>query len=171
MSRRNLRLSLTLATVLPSLAAAPASAQTHPDPGPFLEVFGARVELTDSDADFHTESYGLRGGYRLSNSWGVEGAVSRFNEDVDVWIGELSAKAYLIDTSHFEVYALGGPGVYKVDVDDFGEKVTLHLGIGAEIGLGRQAYLRPEVRGRWLADELKKDDGLVDYSLGVGWRF
>jgi hypothetical protein len=27
------------------------------------------------------------------------------------------------------------------------------------------------VRGRWLARELNGDSGLVDYSLGLGWRF
>ncbi len=168
-TRRIHRLSITFATALLSFAVASSASAQDVERGPSFELFGGRIEPTDSDADFHSESYGLRGGYRFGNMWALEGTVARLNEDVDVWFGDLSAKAYLIDTSRFEVYALGGPGVYKVE--DASEKVTLHLGVGAEIGLGQRAYLRPEVRGRWLADELKADEGLAEYSLGIGWRF
>jgi outer membrane protein with beta-barrel domain len=163
------RLSIPFATALLSLAAvSPALAQDVETKASF-ELFGARVEPTDSDADFHTEAYGLRGGYRLNNSWTLEGSVARLDEDVDVWFGDVSAKVYAFQSDRFRLYALGGPGVYKVE--DLDEKLTLHVGIGAEIGLGQRAYLRPEVRGRWLAEELRADDGLVDYSLGIGWRF
>jgi hypothetical protein len=169
MTRRIHRLSLTFATALLSLAVASSASAQHGETGPSFELFGARVEPTDSDADFHTESYGIRGGYRFGNVWALEGSLSRLNEDVDVWFGDLSAKAYFIDTNRFEIYALGGPGLYKVEDED--EELMLHVGIGAEIGLGQRAYLRPEVRGRWLADELKADEGLAEYSLGIGWRF
>jgi hypothetical protein len=169
MTRRTHRLSIAFAVVLLSLAVASSALAQGAETGPTFELFGARIEPTDSDADFHTEAYGLRGGYRFSNVWSLEAAVSRLDEDVDIWIGELSAKAYFVHANRFEMYTLGGSGVYKVE-DDY-EKVTLHLGLGAEIGLGQRAYLRPEVRGRWLADELKADEGLVDYSLGLGWRF
>ena len=169
MTRRIHRLSITFAAALLSLAvASPASAQTV-ETGPVFDLFGARVEPTESDSGFHTESYGLRGGYRFSNVWALEGTLARLNEDVDVGFADLSAKAYAFQSDRFGVYALGGPGLYKVEGID--EKVTLHLGIGAEIGLGERAYLRPEVRGRWLADELRADNGLLDYSLGIGWRF
>lgn len=168
-TRRIHRLSITFATALLSLAVTSSARAQDAKAGATFELFGGRIEPTDSDADFHSESYGLRGGYRFNNTWALEGTVARLNEDADIWFGDLSAKAYLIDTSHFEIYALGGPGVYKVESDY--EKVMLHLGIGAEIGLGQRAYLRPEVRGRWLADELKADEGLVEYSLGLGWRF
>ena len=169
MTRRIHRLSITFVTALLSLAAASSAMAQDVETGPTFELFGARVEPTDSDADFHTEAYGIRGGYRFSSRWALEGALARLDEDVDVWFADLSAKAYAFQSDRFAVYALGGPGVYKVE--DIDEKVTLHLGIGAEIGLGQRAYLRPEVRGRWLADELKSDEGLVDYSLGIGWRF
>ena len=169
MTLRIHRLSIPFATALLSFAVASSAWAQHGETGPSFELFGARIEPTDSDADFHSESYGLRGGYRFSNTWALEGTAARLNEDVDIWLGDLSAKAYLIDSSYFEIYALGGAGVYKVE-DDY-EKATLHLGIGAEIGLGQRAYLRPEVRGRWIADELKADEGLAEYSLGIGWRF
>jgi hypothetical protein len=169
MTRRIHRLSITFAAALLSLAiVSPASAQDV-EPGPSFEVFGARVEPTDSDVDLHTESYGLRGGYRFSNVWALEGSISRLNEDVDVWFGDLSAKAYAFQSDRFGIYALAGPGVFKAEDED--EELMLHVGIGAEIGIGQRAYLRPEVRGRWLADELKADEGLAEYSLGIGWRF
>ena len=47
----------------------------------------------------------------------------------------------------------------------------MHAGLGAEIGLTDRLYLRPEVRSRWSTDDLKFNDGLVSYSLGIGWRF
>ena len=169
MALRIHRLSTPFAVALLSLAAASPALAQDAETGPTFELFGARIEPTDSDADFHTEAYGLRGGYRFSNVWALEAAVSRLDEDVDIWIGELSAKAYFVHANRFEMYALGGAGVYKVE-DDY-EKATLHLGIGAEIGLSQRLYLRPEARGRWLADELKADEGLLDYSLGIGWRF
>ena len=169
MTRRIHRLSIAFAMALLSLTAASAALAQDAETGPTFELFGARIEPTDSDADFHTEAYGIRGGYRFSNVWALEGTLARLDEDVDVEFGELSAKAYFVHANRFEMYALGGAGVYKVE-DDY-EKATLHLGIGAEIGLGQRLYLRPEARGRWLADELKADEGLVDYSLGIGWRF
>ena len=169
MTRRIHRLSIAFATALLSLVAASAALAQDAETGPSFDLFGARVEPTDSDADFHTEAYGLRGGYRFSNVWALEGSLSRLDEDVDVWFGDLSAKAYFVHSDRFGLYALGGPGVFKAEDED--EELMLHVGIGAEIGLGQRAYLRPEVRGRWLADELKADEGLAEYSLGIGWRF
>lgn len=98
----------------------------------------------------------------------MEGALSRLS-DADVWFGDVSAKAYLVHSQPFEIYALAGPGLVRLSGME--DKATVHFGIGAEIGVGRRGYLRPEVRGRWLADELRSDDGIVDYSLGFGWRF
>lgn len=100
----------------------------------------------------------------------VEGSLSRLNEeDVDVWFGDLSLKAYFVHADRFEMYALAGPGLFRVESED--EETTVHFGFGGDISLSERAYLRPEVRGRWLEDELRFDDGIVDYSLGIGWRF
>jgi hypothetical protein len=169
MTRRMIhRLSTAFAATFFLIAASSASAQSD-SRGPFLELFGARVQPTDSDANFHTESYGLRGGYRFTNVWALEGSLARLNEDVDIWFGDLSAKAYAFHSERFEIYALGGAGQYRVESDS--TETTVHVGIGAEIGLGRRAYVRPEIRGRWFTKELRADEGLVDYSLGFGWRF
>ena len=150
---------LVLATAAPVLA--------EGGRGATFELFGTHVRST-ADSRYHQEAFGLRGGYRFGSTWAVEGEVSQLYKDV--WFGDLSAKAYLIDTSRFEIYALAGPGLYKVRGQGSGE-ATVHVGIGAEVGLTSRLYLRPEVRGRWLAEELKANDGIVQYSLGLGWRF
>lgn len=158
--------SLLIAAVFALAAASPASAQSEVR-GSYFDLFGARVESTSGD-EFHTESYGARGGFRFNNVWALEGSVSRI-KDTDVWFGDLSAKAYFLHLNRFEMYAVASPGLFKVSGED--PRLTLHAGIGAEIALTERLYLRPEVRGRWLAKELDHDSGLVDYSLGLGWRF
>ncbi|HEV8579300.1 MAG TPA: outer membrane beta-barrel protein [Thermoanaerobaculia bacterium] len=158
-------LSFSLLTLIAASSA--ASAQSG-ETGASFDLFGAYVRPTDSDADFDTEAYGARGGYRFTNVWALEGSLSRLS-DADIWFGDASAKAYFIHSQPFEIYAVTGAGLVRFsDTDD---ETTVHFGIGAEIGIGQRGYLRPEVRGRWLADELRADDGIVDYSLGFGWRF
>lgn len=159
--------------VMVAFAAVPLSASAqNATRGPSFDLFGALVRSTNSDADLETEAYGLRGGFRFTNVFALEGSLSRLNEDVEIWFGDLSLKAYFVHSDRFEVYGLAGPGYFRVSDDGEGvDDTTVHLGLGAEIGLGERTYLRPEVRGRWLADELRANDGLVDYSLGFGWRF
>jgi hypothetical protein len=162
---------------IPALAAlvflviAPGASAQEERPGASIDIFGARVDTIQS-SEGHANSYGLRGGYRFNSTWALEGSAEHVDEGFTNWFVDLSAKAYLVDTSHFEIYALAGPGLFRVSA--FGEsedQATVHAGLGAEIGLGRRAYLRPEVRSRWATDDLKFNDGLVSYSLGIGWRF
>jgi outer membrane protein with beta-barrel domain len=162
---------------IPALAAlvflviAPRASAQEERPGASIDIFGARVDTIQS-SEGHANSYGLRGGYRFNSTWALEGSAEHVDEGFTNWFVDLSAKAYLVDTSHFEIYALAGPGLFRVSA--FGEsedQATVHAGLGAEIGLGRRAYLRPEVRSRWATDDLKFNDGLVSYSLGIGWRF
>lgn len=164
---RLFRLAATAAALVVSTAAAGWAQST--EPGPTFGLFGAYVQPTDSDADLDTEAYGLRGGYRFTDTWEVEGSISRLNEDADVFFGDVSLKANALRSERFNLYAVFGPGAYKVESEDL--EATVHAGVGVEIGLTERAYLRPEVRGRWLTDELSFDEGLVDYSLGFGWRF
>lgn len=169
MNRRIHGLSTILAAAALVLAAAssPASAQSEKR-GDSFDLFGAYIRAIDPDIHGHTESYGLRGGFRFNNVWALEGSASRLNQDFDTWFGDLSAKAYFVHSDRFEIYGLTGPGVYKFsDV----ERMTVHLGLGAEIRLGEHAYLRPEVRGRWLARDPTLQHGLAEFSLGIGWRF
>jgi len=155
-----------IAFALSLAAASPAAAQEE-HRGFSLDLFGSYFTVTADGDSANDEGYGLRGSYRFTNVWAVEGALARLADDDEVWIGDLSAKAYLVDTSRFELYALAGPGQFKVPGD---EETTFHVGIGAEIALGDRAYLRPEVRGRWFADDVDLAT-FVDYSVGFGWRF
>jgi hypothetical protein len=157
---------------LAALAAVASVASAQDDNrGGSLDLFGAYVRPIDSDSE-DTEAYGVRGGYRFNNVLAVEASLSKLNEDVDLYFGDLSLKAYVMHSDRFEVYALAGPGRFRIEEGIFEEdEDTVHAGIGAEIALGERAVLRPEVRGRWLTDEIKFDEGLVDYSLGFGWRF
>jgi hypothetical protein len=168
MTRRIQWLFNTLTAAVLSLAVASSASAQSEVRGPYFDLFGARVQSTDSGDHFHTESYGARGGFRFTNVWALEGSLSRV-KDSDVWFGDLSAKAYFVHSNRFEMYAVASPGLFRVSGESL--QLTLHAGIGAEIGLGQRAYLRPEVRGRWLAKEINGDSGLVDYSLGFGWRF
>jgi hypothetical protein len=146
----------------------PAAAQ-EPERGFSLDLFGASIRAAGSN-DASSRSLGLRGGYRFSRTWALEGSLSRLDEDSQVWFGDLSAKVYFIHVSHIELYALWGLGRSGVSDGDGTERSTLHAGLGAEIGLGNRVYLRPEGRRRW--DTSHADSGGVhEYSLGVGWRF
>jgi opacity protein-like surface antigen len=162
--------SLILAAFALPVLSSSAAAQTE-GRGPAFDLFGGYLRSTGS-IDGHSKDFGLRGSYRFSGTWAVEGAFAKVDEGGDLWFGDLSAKAYLVDTSRFEIYALGGPGVFRAKLGgEASDQATVHFGIGAEIGLGARAYLRPEIRGRWATDELNWDAGIAEYSLGIGWRF
>ena len=158
-------------TALIFLAVSPRASAQEPHPGAFIDVFGARVDTIES-SEGHANSYGLRGGYRFNSTWALEGTAEHVDEGFTNWFLDVSAKVYLIDSKHFELYGLAGPGLFRVSA--FGEsedQATVHAGLGAEIGLTDRLYLRPEVRSRWSTDDLQFNDGLVSYSLGIGWRF
>ena len=161
------RILILTALALPMLSSS-AFAQTA-DHGPAFDIFGGY--LGDSGSS-HPRTFGIRGSYRFTDVWAVEGAFAKVDVGGQVWFGDVSAKAYLVDTSRFEIYALGGPGRFRSRFfgDTFNQN-TVHLGLGAEIGLGARAYLRPEVRGRWATDEITWDARLTEYTLGFGWRF
>jgi|GEM_PF-2202596 len=168
MTHRIYQLSSTLIAALFSLAVASSASAQSEMRGPYFDLFGARVQSVDGSDHFHSDGYGVRGGFRFNNVWAVEGSLSQF-KDSDVQFGDLSAKAYFLHSKGFEMYAVASPGLFKASGESL--RLSLHAGIGAEIGLGDRAYLRPEVRGHWLSEDLNGDNHLVDYSLGFGWRF
>jgi hypothetical protein len=162
---------------IPALAAlfffgvAPCAMPQEANPGASIDLFGGRVVSIES-SDGHSNSYGVRGGYRFGRVWALEGSGEHLNEGFTNWFLDLSAKASFVHANRFEIYGLAGPGVIYVSA--FGQsnhQATVHAGLGAQIGLGDRAYLRPEVRGRWSTGDVKFNGGLVTYSLGVGWRF
>jgi opacity protein-like surface antigen len=160
--------SLILAACALLMLSSSAAAQTE-DPGPAFDIFGGYLGNSGSG---HPRTFGIRGSYRFTDVWAVEGAFAKVDVGGQVWFGDVSAKAYLVDTSRFEIYALGGPGRFRSRFfgDTFNQN-TVHLGLGAEIGLGARAYLRPEIRERWATNEITWDARLTEYTLGIGWRF
>ncbi|MEE8526581.1 MAG: outer membrane beta-barrel protein [Thermoanaerobaculia bacterium] len=137
----------------------------------FKLEYQPRVELFVSSlfATSATEgSFGLRGSLRVRNRFHVEASVSRLNGRVDLFLIDFSAKYYLRDR-RTDLYLVAGPGLfYSSDLD--ADELMLHFGFGAEFTLGRRLYLRPEIRGRWLAEDL--DAGTIgDLAVGLGWRF
>ncbi|MFP5285261.1 MAG: outer membrane beta-barrel protein [Thermoanaerobaculia bacterium] len=151
------------------LSAADAGAQ-EADRGFSLDLFGAYITAESGGETADEESWGLRGSYRFTNTWALEAALSTVrDEGTNVYFGDLSAKAYFFHSGRVEAYLLGGAGLLAIDDLESGEG-TLHLGLGAEIKLSDRAYLRPEVRGHWLAEDVGAVT-FMEYSLGIGWRF
>ena len=134
-------------------------------PGPQFELF-----LSSLFASSLSEgSFGLRGAFHLSKRFALEGSLSRIADSrVDLWILDVSAKYYVKHRGRARVYFAGGPGLFLSDDLD-ADELILHLGLGAEFGFGRKFYLRPELRGRFLAEEVDANFG--DLALGFGWRF
>lgn len=158
---RALPLALSAVLALP-LAPAPAAAQEE-DPVS-LELFGSYLRQQSAKE----EAIGLRAGYRFTSRWALETSLSRLAvSDANLWLADLSAKAYLTPGGRAELFALAGAGGFRVVGND---EPTVHVGLGAEVDLGEHSYLRPEVRARWLADAFDVDP-VYDYSLGIGFRF
>lgn len=167
MSRR-LLLRITLAATLCFSFLSPSAHAQTAGRGFSLGLSGVYLTAHSGGDTASEEGLGLRGAYRFTDVWAMEGALSRFTGDGEEgWFGDVSAKAYFLRSNRFELYGLAGAGLLRVLG---GEEETLHLGLGAEIPLGDRAYLRPDVRGRWLTQDIGAVT-FVDYSLGVGWRF
>lgn len=158
------------------LAAGTASAQAG---DVSFELYGGVYSPSGGLDDELT--YGLRGGYRATNAFGLEASVGRFDisqppVELDVILVDLSFKGYLNSGSKAEVFLFGGPGWAFIDANAFGNTVfsddslTLHAGIGVDISLGQHVYLRPDVRGRWF-EKSASNDVDVEASLALGFTF
>jgi Outer membrane protein beta-barrel domain len=136
--------------------------------GPQFEIVVSSFasDLPTSAGGRYEPQFGLRGSFHLSNNWVLEGSASRYG-NYDVWFVDASAKYYLKNSGRVGAYVLGGPGM--LFGSDAGiDKATVHLGVGLEIPFSERFYLRPEVRGVALMDDLATAE--ASYSLGVGWR-
>ncbi len=134
-------------------------------PGPQVEIFFSSLFANSVSEG----SFGLRGSFHLRKRFALEGSLSRIADSrVNIWIADMSAKYYLDHRGRARVYLVGGPVLFFSDDLDAGE-FMLHLGLGAEFALGSKFYLRPELRGRWLAENVDANFG--DLALGFGWRF
>ena len=169
MVRRTVTRLLLLAALF---VVSPAALSAQDERGFQAEVFGASVHLYDDGDEASDQSYGLRAAYRFASGWAIEAALSKIDDhDVDAYVGDVSAKLTFARLERFSVYALAGPGILRIRDEGFDvDEDTYHLGVGAEIPFAGKGYLRPEVRGRRYVDS-NLDATLVDYSLGVGWKF
>jgi len=167
----HIRSALIFATL--ALAAATAGAQTEPPwkPGDDDREWQLELFLSSLFANSTSEgSFGLRGSRHLKRRFALEGALARISDDrIDLWLVDLSAKYYLRDRGRTGVYVVGGPGLFYSD-EAGADEVMVHLGFGAEVGLGRRFYIRPELRGRWFVENVDSVN-IADLSLGFGWKF
>lgn len=168
MSRRLVGFQITRAAVLMVVLGASAARAQDESRGFSLDLFGAYVTAEANGDTADEESWGLRGSYRFTSVWALEAALSTLRQEGEnLYFGDVSVKAYLFQANRFAGYLLGGAGLLKVNNV---EETTLHAGLGAEIALGERSYLRPEIRGRWLEEDVDIVT-FMDYSLGVGVRF
>ncbi|MDA8017298.1 MAG: porin family protein [Thermoanaerobaculia bacterium] len=157
-------LSLGLVALLASTA--PAAARGEKD----IQLELATGLLFDSDID--VAGVGLRASYHLDHRFWVEGRLAwyEFTSSLQLWFFDVSLKFFFDDFGKTRWYVIGGPGTTFEDLGDFGDSDLLfHFGIGAEIDLTRNLYLRPEYLARW--SERGFDNVASDASLGIGWRF
>ena len=166
------RTPLLVSVLALALAVAGRSAAAEDGRDPEVERPGPQVELHVSSlfANSVSEgSFGVRAAFHLRRRFALEGSLSRVADSrVDLWLLDLSAKYYLKRQGRARVYLAAGPGLFLSDDLDADEP-SLHLGFGAEFGLGRKLYFRPELRGRFLAEDVDANFG--DLALGFGWRF
>lgn len=168
MSRRFAGFQITLAAVLMIVLGSSAAHAQDESRGFSLDLFGSYLTAEADGDTADEESWGLRGSYRFTNVWALEAALATVREEgEDAYFGDVSVKAYLFRSNRFDGYLLGGAGLLKVNDH---EETTLHAGLGAEIALGERTYLRPEVRARWLEEDVDAVT-FMEYSLGIGWRF
>ncbi len=159
---------LALALLIPGTVARAEEDEWVPPterPGPQLELFFSALFANSVSEG----SFGLRGSFHLGKRFALEGSLSRLADSrVDIFMADLSAKFYLKPRGRTRVYLAGGPGaIFSNDFVAGG--LMLHLGFGAEFSLGRKFYIRPELRGKWFAEEV--DTSFGDLALGFGWRF
>lgn len=161
---------LALALVL-VLAAVPVAAQDARDARDARERF--QLELVASlifGDDIEEDDFGLRGAYRPSDRWSFETRLSQAGSDsLDLWLVDVSARWHFDRRGRSRWYLSAGPGIVVEDFDDvFDPFWLIHVGIGTEIELTPNLFLRPELLAR--ANE-NFDTVAGDLNLGIGWRF
>ncbi len=130
---------------------------------------------------------GVRGGYRFSDAWAVEGTLSRVDfADVHAPFVHLEAEATHLDfsikwfiTPHkkYQLYLYGGPGMsfYDMRINHVGlfsvdNSFAWHIGTGVSVPLSERMFFRPDVRVRW-DSSVVAGNADVEVALGIGWRF
>lgn len=132
---------------------------------------------------------GVRGGYRFSDRWALEGTLSRvdladvrvpwarFHLAADATYFDVSAKWFITPRKKHQFYLYGGPGVsfYDLEINDVNvlsvdDSFAWHVGTGVSLALNERIFLRPDLRFRW-DSRIAAGDADVEFTLGIGWRF
>lgn len=188
------------------LNAAPATAQVQAGTQE-VDVYAGQLfgdDLTDTSISGRTPeldddlAYGVRYGYSLTDSWGLELSLGHSpssitglaGSDIDFDLTTLDADAvwHINPGGRFVPYALAGVGYAAANLDSpiqglaNGQRVTidddsgfsLNAGVGAKYFVTDSVLLRLEARYRYLDGVVDNfDDSLNTFetTLGVGWRF
>jgi hypothetical protein len=125
------------------------------------------------EEDYGDLTYGVRGGYRISDHFGLEASLGfgELADSVDFTLLDLSAKAYLgSSTGKSQFFLFAGPGWAWLDATSLGkaDSFSVHAGVGLDLRLGERLYIRPDARIRWFEDGGGTD---LEASLAIGFSF
>ena len=165
------------AAVVLVLAATSARAEVAKGTGE-VELFLGYLFHDDQAGQSADDSiYGVRGGYVFTPRAGFQGSVGRYSKSFSGLLGGQKLEQTMLDfsvlwhvnpaaRSVFNVY--GGPGWTFADFGaTSGDSLTLHVGLGAKIGVSDRFYVRPDARYRWY--EESGADNEIEASVSVGW--
>lgn len=169
--------------------AAPEETVAADRPHWMFELFAGYFFPEELDEDL---TYGLRFGRRGLHHWGwmIAGSwfdvadsqgFSGFDVDADVVHVDFQAQYYPREDGNFSIFF--GPGWASGNVDvpgsteDLSDDVfSAHVGLGYEIDVARNFYIKPDARLRWYELEGFGPDGGKDNQLtyeaaiALGWR-
>lgn len=189
-TRKTLALPAIIATAGLALAASlPAQAQTEAGQFEFSPFVG--YQLFESKQNLENAlTYGMRLGYRLTDRWALEGAVSTAgssvddasltdpakgqfaspDDEVDLLLYQLDALYHLRPQSTFSPYIAFGYGAadYSPSISDK-TMSTFNLGIGAKYWLSENLAMRFDLRDHLVSEVF--DDGYHNISATVGLAF
>ena len=194
--------ALTLAT-LPTTAGAQPEAQAQHE----ISVYAGRVlgdDLTETEVSGRIPQldddvlFGVRYGYRVTDSWGIEFSVGQSNNavtdvpggdiDLDLTTFDADAVWHFGGSARWAPYLVFGVGYAAteldrpitgdvagraVEIDDDGG-YTLNAGVGAKYSATDHVTINLEARYRYLdalVDTVEDSLGTVEPTVAVGWKF
>jgi len=136
-------------------------------------------------------TWGVRGGRRHSDRWGWQVTLGRFDVDEALERLEdresLSLNLVVVDASLVyypgggNLLLYGGPGMTVAElelsgpllgnVDESNTSLSLHAGVGYNIGLGDSAYLRLDGRLRYIDTDYYGGGVDGELTAALGWSF
>ncbi|MFQ5526388.1 MAG: hypothetical protein ACE5GX_09025 [Thermoanaerobaculia bacterium] len=164
MKQKSLARLLVLAmATLPIASSALADSQ-----GGSFELYGGLFAPEDEEET----TYGLRAGYRKSESLGFELSLGEVDLpfEFELRLVDLSIQRFLSPGGESEWVVSVGGGWAFIDAGPLGnaDSASAHLGLGWIANLSDSVYLRTEVRDRWFEDG---GDTELEATLALGFVF